>query len=219
MEVVVAPVAELVPPLLTRPSSKSLLVPKNIDNALEAERTSEPVSVFPNTIQEHDDDEDSEEEVKSPSAPMLSVPAPASGAPPSLAAPARPSARPPSKNFLAMGLEIGQTNRWVNLWDKSWTRHQLPPFDMGECCPELTRILEVLKSGPTEDEIELKDVPFPSDSGAGKAVNVLVPGCGSGYDLIEFAKYGYKVTGVDISKVATERAESLIKRKCKCFGL
>jgi SAM-dependent methyltransferase len=42
---------------------------------------------------------------------------------------------------------------------------------------------------------------------------VLVPGCGKGYECIALARHGFKVTGVDISKLAIESAKQLAARE------
>ncbi|KAI8926719.1 S-adenosyl-L-methionine-dependent methyltransferase [Entophlyctis helioformis] len=46
----------------------------------------------------------------------------------------------------------------------------------------------------------LRDYPTP----LGKTA--LVPGCGTGYDVLEFAKAGYKAVGLDLAPTATARA-------------
>ena len=39
----------------------------------------------------------------------------------------------------------------------------------------------------------------------------LVPGCGRGYAPLEFAKYGYDATGIDISETAVATATAYIE--------
>lgn len=119
---------------------------------------------------------------------------------------------------------------WVELWQKSAVKKVLPAFDMGEACPELIHILEVLKnrikpsliSGGnievTESEsAAIEKIPIPvtqneSKSNPESRPRVLIPGCGSGYDVVEWAKLGYDVTGIDVSAVAVKRAKGLIQK-------
>lgn len=47
----------------------------------------------------------------------------------------------------------------------------------------------------------------------GKGARVLIPGCGSGYEIKAFAEAGYDVTAIDIAPFAVERARNLIGPK------
>ncbi|MEJ1972939.1 MAG: methyltransferase domain-containing protein [Lacunisphaera sp.] len=44
----------------------------------------------------------------------------------------------------------------------------------------------------------------------GKGAKVLIPGCGSGYEIKAFAEAGYEVTAIDFSKFAVERARRMV---------
>ncbi|MGA2552928.1 MAG: methyltransferase domain-containing protein [Burkholderiaceae bacterium] len=44
--------------------------------------------------------------------------------------------------------------------------------------------------------------------GALKPCRILVPGCGSGWELVEFARRGFAVTGIDYTQAAVERSRS-----------
>lgn len=43
----------------------------------------------------------------------------------------------------------------------------------------------------------------------GKGARVLIPGCGSGYEITAFAEAEYEVTAIDISSLAVERARRM----------
>ena len=44
----------------------------------------------------------------------------------------------------------------------------------------------------------------------GKGARVLIPGCGSGYEIKAFAEAGYEVTAIDFAPFAVERARRLV---------
>jgi len=44
----------------------------------------------------------------------------------------------------------------------------------------------------------------------GKGAKVLIPGCGSGYEIKAFAEAGYDVTALDFAPFATERAKRMV---------
>jgi SAM-dependent methyltransferase len=151
---------------------------------------------------------------------------------------------PNATNFLSMGLELDQPLSWIALWDKHAARKQLPSFDMGAPCPFIAHLLNTVRiilHNTTEhispQDMELVNcIPLPFEGAMHgddqhivtddikkpclriKTVNVLVPGCGSGYDLVEFAKSGYRVTGIDVSKIALNRAKQVCKDG-RLFGI
>jgi SAM-dependent methyltransferase len=46
--------------------------------------------------------------------------------------------------------------------------------------------------------------------------NVLIPGCGAAYEVRAFHEAGWKVTAIDFSRVAVERARSALKTLASC---
>ncbi|KAK9841889.1 hypothetical protein WJX84_006950 [Apatococcus fuscideae] len=74
-------------------------------------------------------------------------------------------------------------------WETTWKGDLKPgeKFDAGKAAPVLKALLD--DAGP---ECEGK--------------TALVPGCGRGYDVIEFAQHGCMATGLEISPSATEAA-------------
>jgi len=76
-----------------------------------------------------------------------------------------------------------------NPWEVRWQKGQTG-WDKGESNPTLVELLK----GPNSS------VP------KGRA---LVPGCGAGYDVITFASYGWKATGLDFSKTGIEKAKKV----------
>ncbi|KAL2919852.1 hypothetical protein HK105_200769 [Polyrhizophydium stewartii] len=75
---------------------------------------------------------------------------------------------------------------WEGIWGKAEGAER-PPWDLGGTTPA---VAEFLRENPTP---------------LGKSV--LVPGCGTGYDVVAFAKAGYEhVVGLDISPTSTKAA-------------
>lgn len=70
-------------------------------------------------------------------------------------------------------------------WEKAW-QHRITPWDAGKATPVIQNML-------------LKYANLPKG-------NVLVVGCGAGYDAIEFAKTGYNTLGVDLAPTALRLA-------------
>jgi len=82
----------------------------------------------------------------------------------------------------------------VTTWDLAWVQG-VTPWDNGEVQLSL------------KEAVESKVMQLPSQ---GKA---LVPGCGSGYDLIYISStLGFETLGLDVSETAFKRANSLIGR-------
>ncbi len=52
--------------------------------------------------------------------------------------------------------------------------------------------------------------PVPREPGKSRA---LVGGCGSGYDCWTLARHGWRVTGLDLSPTAVERAKQLLEEE------
>lgn len=73
-----------------------------------------------------------------------------------------------------------------SFWESRY-QHKVTPWDRGECNPALISWLNqgVLNPG-----------------------SVLVPGCGRGYEVIELARRGFSVTGLDISPGAISELQS-----------
>ncbi|PPQ66635.1 hypothetical protein CVT24_006927 [Panaeolus cyanescens] len=77
-------------------------------------------------------------------------------------------------------------------WELAWTQG-ITPWDAGEVQPSLIEAIE--KSG----------LELPPNGRA------LVPGCGTGYDIVYLAsKLGYEAIGADIAATAIKRANELI---------
>ncbi|TEB29876.1 S-adenosyl-L-methionine-dependent methyltransferase [Coprinellus micaceus] len=72
-------------------------------------------------------------------------------------------------------------------WDNAW-KQNITPWDMGGVQPSLKEVMENSR------------IPFP------RSGKVLVPGCGTGYDVFYFASLGLKAMGMDISETAVEAA-------------
>ena len=79
-----------------------------------------------------------------------------------------------------------QDSSKADFWDTRY-RGGVTPWDAGGVPPRLTQWLNQQPAGR----------------------RVLLPGCGSGYELREFAKRGDDVLGIDISDAALERARKL----------
>lgn len=75
-----------------------------------------------------------------------------------------------------------------NSWDQCWVE-DVTPWDLGKVTPIVV------------DLVERKDLPV------GRA---LVPGCGSGYDVVALASHARHVIGLDISATAVDRARKIL---------
>ncbi|KAL0341391.1 UNVERIFIED_CONTAM: putative thiol methyltransferase 2 [Sesamum radiatum] len=78
----------------------------------------------------------------------------------------------------------------VNGWDKCW-EDGLTPWDLGSPTPVLVHL---------------------NDTGSLPKGRALVPGCGSGYDVVAIASAEHHVVGVDLSDNAIKRATELSSR-------
>ncbi|KAF8632895.1 hypothetical protein AX17_004741 [Amanita inopinata Kibby_2008] len=80
-------------------------------------------------------------------------------------------------------------------WEAAW-KADVTPWDKGDSHPTL------------REAVEESGIEFPS----GSDKTALVPGCGSGYDVVYLAStLGLYATGMDISSTALERARLLAK--------
>ena len=73
-----------------------------------------------------------------------------------------------------------------DFWEQRFAEGNMP-WDRGEASPQLHEWL---------------------DSGALKPCRILVPGCGSGYEVAELARRGFEVTGLDYAPQAIERTRA-----------
>ena len=83
------------------------------------------------------------------------------------------------------------TNREVNksaFWNAKYKEHESPRWNIGQVFPALRHWLDTAKPKPGR---------------------VLIPGCGYGYDVREFAEHGFEAVGVDFAELAIERAKEL----------
>ncbi|KAI8815363.1 S-adenosyl-L-methionine-dependent methyltransferase [Cladochytrium replicatum] len=75
-------------------------------------------------------------------------------------------------------------------WDTLW-KEQYTPWDLGGPTPALARLLS----------------SSPPHLALSPGANVLIPGCGGGNDVIQVAKSGRTVVGLDLSETAIAAAE------------
>jgi methyl halide transferase len=75
-------------------------------------------------------------------------------------------------------------------WDEIWRADFAPPWDSGDVQPALKELI-------VEKKFEI-----PKDG------QILVPGCGRGYDVAFFASLGREVVGLDVSEKGVEAARS-----------
>jgi hypothetical protein len=80
--------------------------------------------------------------------------------------------------------EVVEKHGWEGAWSQAVT-----PWDAG-------------KSTPLLHDVLARNILPPGD--------VLVPGCGAGYDVVTFAKAGRQTVGVDLAPTALQRATQLI---------
>ena len=74
-------------------------------------------------------------------------------------------------------------------WEERFAAGNMP-WDRGEASPQLGAWLA---------------------AGALKPCRILVPGCGSGYEVVALAKAGFEVTALDYAPVAVERTRQLLE--------
>jgi len=78
-------------------------------------------------------------------------------------------------------------------WDNAWNE-KVTPWEMGKENPVLQHI-----------------VRMPLFSSMPSSATVLIPGCGSGYDVLTWAQSGKKVIGLEISETAAKIARNTIR--------
>jgi SAM-dependent methyltransferase len=85
--------------------------------------------------------------------------------------------------------------KWNELWEQGYT-----PWDRSGPSPALEDLLT--------DQEDLLGPPFIVDPANGKKrKRALVPGCGSGYDVLLLAAFGYDAFGLDVSETALKAAK------------
>lgn len=87
---------------------------------------------------------------------------------------------------------------WASLWDNK-TEGEPLPWDRGSHSPALEDFL-VQKKGFVGSPVA------EGPDGQKHRRKALVPGCGTGYDVLLLASFGYDVYGLDYSLVAVETA-------------
>ena len=75
-------------------------------------------------------------------------------------------------------------------WDQIWRASFAPPWDSGDVQPALKELI-----------LE-KNFEIPKEG------QILVPGCGRGYDVAFFASLGRKVVGLDVSEKGVDAART-----------
>ncbi|EKX38003.1 hypothetical protein GUITHDRAFT_154789 [Guillardia theta CCMP2712] len=94
-------------------------------------------------------------------------------------------------------------------WDDMWKRDGgLKPGQYFDACKSSPVLLELIQ------EWKVKYADYSN----GKP-DALVPGCGRGYDVCEFAKIGFNGLGLDISPTAVKAAEEFNESELKSAGV
>eukprot|EP01137_Pigoraptor_chileana_P010927 Opistho-2@61096 len=91
---------------------------------------------------------------------------------------------------------------WENIWLEDGGTNVGQKWDRGVSSPALIDLLRKQAEGHSEDGVR----PLPRG-------RVLVPGCGRGYDLVEFARYGIassEAIGADIAPMGVKAAQEFI---------
>ena len=83
---------------------------------------------------------------------------------------------------------------------------RVTPWDRGGANPQLESWLRSGQLRPTESA----DARSAGGDDA-RLTRVLVPGCGSGYEVAMLAEWGFDVTGVDYAPAATERTRNRLR--------
>ncbi|KAJ4336713.1 hypothetical protein N0V95_008551 [Ascochyta clinopodiicola] len=107
-------------------------------------------------------------------------------------------------------------------WDSLWEASTFLPWDRGYANPALIDLLASPSSpatssdqNPTPGAPAAGSKPAPIElpspvSKDGKRAKVLVPGCGTGYDVALFSAYGYDAYGLEVSSHAAKAAEQYL---------
>lgn len=102
------------------------------------------------------------------------------------------------QHFLNQDVSV-HTKRWDDLWKDG----SCLPWDRGEPSPALEDALV--------DRKDLLGNAFADGGGpsgaASRRKRALVPGCGSGYDVLLLASFGYDIIGLDASETVIEKDE------------
>lgn len=97
-------------------------------------------------------------------------------------------------------------SHWIRIWEKALAENTLPSFDSKRTFPGLLDLI-------IEPDYLLSLLGIRSKADC----KVLVPGCGSGYAVKTFLKEGFNAYGIDISPIAVDRANLLLKNESiKC---
>lgn len=108
-------------------------------------------------------------------------------------------ALPPSALRDHMAKYSGETyvEGWADLWNNKQGSEQLP-WDRG--CHSISLEDILLKWKQSEEGVFAKQP-------AGRRRRALVPGCGTGYDVLLLASFGFDVYGLDYSRTAVDYAK------------
>ncbi|RHY68587.1 hypothetical protein DYB34_008831 [Aphanomyces astaci] len=90
-------------------------------------------------------------------------------------------------------------------WEKAWTQ-QVTPWELQGVNPSFVEGLALLP-------------PSTNDPQVGGRRKALVPGCGSGFDLLHLHAQGWDATGLDISSTAIDVARSNLGRDANSITL
>ena len=102
-------------------------------------------------------------------------------------------------------------------WEGAW-KNNVIPWDAGKAAPILKPLLLSSSSSTYASTVVTSTTSISTDSSLLSSINlnplpsgkVLVPGSGSSYDAIEFAKAGYSTLAIDIAPTAIERAKTVV---------
>ncbi|KAF2175707.1 S-adenosyl-L-methionine-dependent methyltransferase [Zopfia rhizophila CBS 207.26] len=87
-------------------------------------------------------------------------------------------------------------------WDDLWRAANFLPWDRGFANPALIDLL----NNPSSHNLSFGSHLKPD----GSRKRVLVPGCGTGYDLVLFAAHGYDAYGIEVSENAVQACKKFL---------
>lgn len=100
---------------------------------------------------------------------------------------------------------------WASMWDNKAEGETLP-WDRGSCSPALEDFLVQKKGFIGSPVIEGPD-------GQKYRRKALVPGCGTGYDVLLLASFGFDTYGLDYSEAAVETAKKEAAKNLKNYAV
>ncbi|KAK4982486.1 hypothetical protein LTR66_009243 [Elasticomyces elasticus] len=110
-----------------------------------------------------------------------------------------------TRERLRLHFLTSHTSTHPGRWDELWQRNETP-WDQGRPSPAL---VDLLSGHERRDLLGGDSATTTATDGKRRRKKALVPGCGKGYDVLLFARYGYESYGIESSPTAVKACEEL----------